>query len=99
MGSRGGLNRWDSLKPASVPPKGPSLIGFQTFYDKSFFASPPALQFHFFGFGASKIIFGSSSARKTFSIVEGPFEVQRFSELPYSVLGISGVPTNTSVRQ
>ena len=24
LGSRGGLNRWDSLKPANVPPKGPS---------------------------------------------------------------------------
>ena len=45
------------------------------------------------GFGASTIIFCSSSARKAFSVVEGPFAVRHFSVSPDSALGISGVPS------
>ena len=50
-------------------------------------------RFIFLGFGASKIICCSSSARKTFSVVEGPFEVRHFSVSPDSALGIGGKAT------
>ena len=48
-------------------------------------------KFILLGFGASKIILCSSSARKTFSVVDGPFVVRHFSVSPDSALGISEV--------